>query len=106
MSTTSNVPTDPTMRAMQSIADAYKTRMAPQLADIQERKKQMASVNVQAMDPATRRTWMNQQTRAVAGKYRFLNSMTSDLEHALSLQVGRPVHLEDIDMTKGPEQFQ
>jgi hypothetical protein len=106
MSTTSNVPTDPTMRAMQSIADAYKTRMAPQLADIQERKKQMASVNVQAMDPATRRTWMNQQTRVVADKYRFLNSMTSDLEHALSLQVGRPVHLEDIDMTKGPEQFQ
>jgi hypothetical protein len=57
------------------------------------------------MDVTERREWMNDQQRRIADKYRLINAMVADMEYAMSTRVGRPIHIEDVDWQKGPEQF-
>jgi hypothetical protein len=93
------------MQSMYYIAEAYKSRMNSQRADITERKKQKATVDAAGMDVTDKRKWLNDRTREIADKHRVLAGMIADMEYALSTRVGRPIHIEDVDWSKGPEQF-
>ena len=102
---TKKIPTEPTMRRMYQVADAYRSRMSGRLDEISNIKKQMGAVDQQGMDVIKRREWMNARTRDLADKYRVIGGYMADMEHMLSRVAGKPVHIEGIDWSKGPEQF-
>jgi hypothetical protein len=105
MSNETKIPTDPTMQGIYYIAEAYKSRMTSRTKEITELKKQLHAVDASGMDVTERREWMNDQQRRIADKYRLINAMVADMEYAMSTRVGRPIHIEDVDWQKGPEQF-
>jgi hypothetical protein len=105
MSGDTKIPTDPTMNGIYYIAEAYKSRMASRRKEITELKKQKDSVDSSGMDVTERREWTNNQTRLIADKHRLIAAMVADMEYAMSLRAGKPIHIEDVDWSKGPEQF-
>ena len=100
------IPTDETLKQMYQIAGAYKTRMAGRETEIAQIKKQIAAYNAQGMDNDEKRKWINDRTRDVADKYRMISSMLNDLDYALSLTAGVPVHIgQGIDWHGTMDQF-
>jgi len=88
------LPQDPAMMQMYNLAEAYKTRLAPQREEIANIRKQMGAVQNQGMNPQARREWLNARTRDVADKYRFVDAMVSDLNAGLSKLAGVPMRIE------------
>jgi hypothetical protein len=108
MTTTEKIPTDPTMLRMYSLAEAYKQRVAEQRQEISQIRAQMGAVQNQGMNPQDKRAWMNERTRDVTDKYRFIDSTLADLNQGLSTLAGRPLRIEEFsraDMTRGVDQF-
>ena len=99
---------DPLMRQMLSVAHNYGTRIERALDPIQAIQQQMAAVDKQGMDPETKRKWMNQRTREIADKYRFVESLVGDAQYTLSKLAGKTVTFgprSNIDWQKDSSQF-
>jgi hypothetical protein len=103
---TQKAPTDPVMKQMQFTLSNYYSRMAPQLAEINDIRKQMGAVQQQGMSVTERREWMNKRTRDLADKYRYLHDVVNDVNAELSRVAGRTIHVgQSIDWQKGVDQF-
>jgi hypothetical protein len=102
----SKIPTEPTMRWMWGMIEGTKHRIANQENAIANLRKQMTSVGAEGMDVNTRRAWMNDKTRELADKYRFIHNAIQDTNYEMSKALGRNVQIGmKIDWQKGPEQF-
>ena len=105
-STEQKIPTDPTMRFLWKTVEGANQRVSSQVQSITDLKKQQSSVSMQAMDPARKQAWMNDQSRKIADKYRFIQNVITDTNYTMSKAVNRNIHVGmHIDWQKGPEQF-
>jgi hypothetical protein len=84
---------------------SYLTGTSGPMGEINALKKQMQSVGDQIMDKTQQREWMNEQTRKIADKYRYIQARIDDLNAALSARYGAPVNIGNIDFSKGADQF-
>lgn len=76
------------------------------IAEINAVKKQMQDAAQQPMDNAERRQWMNNQTRLISDKYRYINTLIEDQNAKLSNVYGRRIDIgAPIDWKKGLDQF-
>jgi len=74
--------------------------------DIAALRKQMTNVQNQGMAPADKRAWMNEATRKLADKYRFIHDIIEDTNTNMSKAVNRSIRIGmPINWQKGPEQF-
>ena len=100
------IPKDPTMLFLWQTIEGGNRSVAQAQADVSALRKQMASVGNEGLDPATKRAWMNDATRRLADKYRFMHDVVEDTNHTMTKALGRPVRVGmSIDWQKGPEQF-
>jgi chromosome segregation ATPase len=100
------IPTDPHMLYMWQTIEATNKRIAPQQQDIASLRKQMASVATHGMGVEERRKWMNNATRELADKYRYIQDTIQDTNLAMSRALNRNIRVGmKIDWQKGPEQF-
>jgi hypothetical protein len=100
------IPTDPTMKFMWSTIEAANRRIAPQQTAISAMRKQMASVATHGMGVEQRRAWMNNATRDLADKYRYIQDIIQDTNYTMSKALNRNIHVGmKVDWQKGPEQF-
>jgi hypothetical protein len=101
------VSNDPLVAHMLIVAHGYKTSIDQAMAPINLIKAQMGAVDKQGMDPETKRNWMNQQTRAMADRYKLVNAYASDMYYTLSKLSGTTINnLNQIDWQKDRSQFQ
>lgn len=76
------------------------------VAEINQIKKQMQDASQQPMDNKQRREWMNNQTRVISDKYRFINSYIDDKSQELSQLYGRRIDIgSPIDWKGTIDQF-
>jgi hypothetical protein len=101
------MPTDPAMRNLYNTVRAEHTWIQSSfVGPINQIKKQMQDISGQPTDNQQRREWMNNQTRVVADKYRYINSVIDDVNQKLSAQYGKRIDIgAPIDWKKGVEQF-
>jgi hypothetical protein len=99
---------DPEMRPLYLAVDQeykYLTSSSGPMGQIGALKKQMQDVSSKMMDKTEQREWMNNQTRLIADKYRYIQARIDDLNAAMSRRIGAPVNISNIDWDKGPDQF-
>jgi hypothetical protein len=65
----------------------------------------MGAVEKQGMNPQARREWLNQQTRIIADQYKLPDQYIADMNANLSRLAGKPIRVQDINWSKGREQF-
>jgi hypothetical protein len=63
------------------------------LPQINQMKQQMDAVDAQGMDPDQKRKWMNDRTRDITDKYRYVMDRVYDLNSQLSQVAGTPVDI-------------
>jgi hypothetical protein len=100
-------PTDPVMRDLYSTVQAEHSWIQSSfVGPINQIKKQMQDATNQPMDNAQRRDWMNNQTRVVADRYRYINTLIDDVNVQLSNKYGKRIDIgAPIDWKKGIDQF-
>lgn len=92
------VPTDPAMRNLFFTVQAEHNWIQSHfVSQINQIKKQMQDATNQPMDNTQRRQWMNNQTRVISDKYRYINSVIEDKNAQLSnmyqrrIDIGAPI---------------
>jgi len=100
------VSNDMLVRQMLMSAHAYSGRIDQAMAPILALKQQMSGVEKQGMDPVERRNWLNQQTRAMADRYKLVDSLADDMYVTLSKLAGKPItSLGQINWQQDSSQF-
>jgi hypothetical protein len=99
------VAQDPMMQHMLRVAHGYDTRIQHAMQPINALKQQMSGVQKMGMNPQDRRVWLNQQTRNIADRYKLVDQLAEDMNAMLSKFAGKGIRIQDIDWSKGVEQF-
>lgn len=101
------VPQDPTMQQMFYTAAGtlnYLNRTI--MPEINEMRQQMDAVRIQGVTPEEKRSWMNERTRDLADKWRYVMTIVDDLNKQLSEQAGATVDIsKGIDWSGDRKQF-
>jgi hypothetical protein len=101
------VSNDPVIGHMLLVAQGYKRSIDDAMTPINSIKSQMGAVDKYGMDPETKRNWMNQQTRAMADRYKLVQAYASDMYYALSKISGTTINnLNQINWQRDHTQFQ
>jgi hypothetical protein len=100
------ISNDPVVRQMLELSHTYSTLISRAMQPIENIKTQMGAVQKLGMNAVDRSTWLNKQTRVMADRYKYVDSLATDLEARLSGMIGKPIKVQDIDFKRDRSQFQ
>lgn len=104
-----NTPSDPTLLGMYAIAGKYAEMLESNprspLKDVQDIRKQLASLERSPLEPAKLRVLKNQLIEQMQDKYVVARGLLHDLDGQLSEIAGVPVDVRKVKWKEGMEQF-